>query len=239
MLTAVTVRECTVTAVGCQRYRPQAMTAERATAPRAPDGSVQQPGHRERLIAAMAQSIEEKGYRQTVVGDVVRIARTSRRNFYQHFKDREACFLAVFDEANEDAIAQIAAAVQPDRQWEEQVDAALGTYLNVVAARPRLWQSFARELPALGREGAARQRAAIGRFAELLVTLVESGREAQPELETRPLTSDMALLIVGGLRELIVSAAEQGRDPRELRPVAAHTIKAILSATVFEGGKGT
>ena len=103
-----------------------------------------------------------------------------------------------------------------------------------MAARPRLWQSFARELPALGQEGAERQRATITRFAELLVTLVESGRQAQPELHTQPLTNDMALNIVGGLRELIVSAAEQGRDPRELRPVAEQTVKAILGATVFE-----
>jgi AcrR family transcriptional regulator len=208
------------------------MTPEQTTTQSPLDGH--QPSHRERLIAAMARSIEEKGYRETFVGDVVRIARTSRRNYYQHFKDREACFLAVFDEANAEAIAQIAAAVQPERPWEEQVDAALGTYLEVVAARPRLWQSFARELPALGQEGAERQRATISRFAELLVTLVESGRQAQPELHTQPLTNDMALIIVGGLRELIVSAAEQGRDPRELRPVAEQTVKAILGATVFD-----
>jgi hypothetical protein len=97
-----------------------------------------------------------------------------------------------------------------------------------------LWQSFARELPATGQEGAARQRAAITRFAELLITLIESGRKAQPELGSQPLTMDLALIIVGGLRELVVSAGEQGRDLRELRPVAAQTIKAILRATVFE-----
>ena len=53
----------------------------------------QQRSHRERLIAAMAASIEEKGYRETFVGDVVRIARTSRRTYYEHFRDRDACFL--------------------------------------------------------------------------------------------------------------------------------------------------
>lgn len=193
----------------------------------------ERPGHRERLIAAMAESIEEKGYRNTLVADVVRIARTSRRTYYEHFRDRDACFLAVFDDANAGAIARIAAAVRPESPWEEQVDAALRAYLDVIVARPRLWQSFARELPALGREGAARQRAAMARFAELLVGLVESGRRAQPELYTNALTLDMALIIVGGLRELVISAAEQGRDMRELRPTAAQTIKGILRATVL------
>ncbi len=191
-------------------------------------------GHRERLIAAMAESIEQKGYRETFVGDVVRIARTSRRNFYEHFKDREACFLALFDTANREVADAVAAAVQPEQPWEEQVDAALGTYLEAMVARPALWMSFARELPALGREGAARQRATIARFAELLVSLVESGRRAQPEIGSGPLTIEMATIIVGGLRELIVSAAEQGRDIRQLRPVAAQTIKAILGAAVIQ-----
>jgi AcrR family transcriptional regulator len=192
-----------------------------------------QPGHRERLIAAMAQSIEEKGYRETFVADVVRIARTSRRNYYEHFKDRDACFLALFDAANDRVIEQVAAAVRPEQPWEEQVDAALGAYLEAVLARPALWQSFARELPALGSEGAARQHATISRFAQLLVNLVESGRQARPEVGTAPLKMDMALIIVGGLRELIVSAAEQGRDVRELQPIAARTIKAILGASVL------
>jgi AcrR family transcriptional regulator len=204
------------------------MSTRSATEP-----ATERPGHRERLIAAMAESIEEKGYRETFVADVVRLARTSRRTYYEHFRDREAGFLAVFDDANAGAIARIAAAVRPEDPWEEQVDAALGAYLDVIVARPRLWQSFARELPALGRDGAARQRATMGRFAELLVGLVESGRRAQPELASNPMTMDLALIIVGGLRELIISAAEQGRDLRELRPVAAQTIKAILSASVL------
>jgi AcrR family transcriptional regulator len=190
-------------------------------------------GHRERLIAAMAASIQEKGYRQTVVADVVRLARTSRRNYYEHFEDRDACFLALFDATNDALIEHIAASVQPERPWEEQVDDALGAYLDAVAGRPALWQSFVRELPALGEAGAARQRAAIERFADLLVSLVESGRRRQPELGARPLTMDMAVIIVGGMRELVVIASEQGRDVRELRPVAGQAVKAILSATLL------
>jgi hypothetical protein len=45
---------------------------------------------------------------------------------------------------------------------------------------------------------------------------------------------DMAIIIAGGIRELVVIAAEQGRDVRELRPIAAQTVKAILSAAVLE-----
>src|ERR1700739_1979194 len=79
-------------------------------------------GHRERLIAAMAASIEEKGYRDTTVADVVRLARTSRRNFYEHFADRDACFLALFDATNEAMMVQIADAVHSDQPLHDQAD---------------------------------------------------------------------------------------------------------------------
>jgi AcrR family transcriptional regulator len=193
--------------------------------------------HRERLLDAMGQSIEERGYRETFVTDVVRIARTSRRNFYENFADREACFLAVFDWAHEEMMAAVAAAASPDQPWERQVDKALDAWLGVLSTRPKLWWSFARELPALGAEGTARQRTGITRFADLLVALVESGRRKQPRLGVRALTRDQAIIIVGGLRELIISATEEGRDIRELRPAAAETIVAILGA-VMVGGRG-
>jgi AcrR family transcriptional regulator len=188
-------------------------------------------GHRERLLAAMAASIEQKGYRETFVGDVVRIARTSRRSFYENFSDREDCFLALFDWTVDGVMAQVAAAVRAESPWEEQVDSALAAWLDSLAARPKLWTSFTRELPAAGQEGAARQHAGVLRFAELLVALVEAGRRRQPQLEAKSLTIEEAIIIVGGLRELAVTASEQGRDVRELRPLAARTVNAILDAT--------
>lgn len=192
-----------------------------------------EPSHRDRLIAAMATSIEGKGYRDTTVADVVRAARTSRRTFYEHFEDREACFLALFDAVNDETMERIAAAVQPDRPLEEQVDAALDAYLDSITAHPALYRSFVRELPGLGQAGADRQLAVIERFAQLLVELVESGRREQPGLGARPLTMDTAVMIVGGLRELAVISLQQGRDVRELRSTAAQTVKAILAGTLL------
>ena len=190
-------------------------------------------GHRERLIAAMAASIQEKGYRDTTVADVVRIARTSRRNFYEHFGDRDACFLALFDATNEAMMGEVAAAVHPDRPLDEQVDAAVDAYIDSVARKPALYASFVRELPGLGQAGADRGLATLERFAALLVTLVEFGREIQPELAVRPLDTDTAIIIVGGLRELAVISLQRGRDVRELRASAGATVKAILRGTLL------
>ena len=189
--------------------------------------------HRDRLIAAMAAAIEEKGYRETTVADVVRIARTSRRTFYEHFDDRDACFLALFDAVNDATMERIAAAVSPDQPMDEQVDRALAAYIDSVTSHPALYQSFVRELPGLGREGADRGLAVVERFARLLIDLVESGRAAQPELLARPLSMDAAVMIVGGLRELAVIALQQGRDLHEIPASAGAMVKAMLSGELL------
>jgi AcrR family transcriptional regulator len=193
----------------------------------------QRGSHRERLIDAMASSIEHSGYRETTVADVVRIARTSRRTFYQHFEDREACFLALFDAVNEQMMAQVAAAVRPEKPLEDQVDSALDAYVAGVTAQPALYRSFVHELPSLGRAGADRMLAVTERFAELLVALVESARSQQPTVAARPLTMDTAIMIVGGLRELAVIYLQRERDLNELRASAGETIKAILAGALL------
>jgi AcrR family transcriptional regulator len=196
-------------------------------------GRDQPGGHRERLIAAMADSIAQRGYRDTTVADVVRLARTSRRNFYEHFVDRDACFLALFDATNESLMAEIAEAVDPSATLDEQVDTAVDTYIASVLDRPELYHRFVRELPGLGDAGAERAQAALEGFAQLLIGLVDSGRRAQPELTARSLDMDTAIIIVGGLRELLVIALQRRRDMRELRASAGQTIKVILSGTLL------
>ncbi len=189
--------------------------------------------HRERLIEAMSASIEQNGYRRTTVADVVRIARTSRRTFYEHFEDRDACFLALFDAVNDATMDAISAAVHPNRPFEEQVDSAVEAYIDSITAHPALYRSFVRELPGLGQPGADRQLAVIERFAQLLVNLVEYARREQPELEARALSMDVAIMIVGGLRELAVISLQHGRDMREVRHGAGTTVKAILSGALL------
>jgi len=121
-------------------------------------------GHRERLIAAMGISVEEKGFRNTAVSDVVRIARTSRRSFYEHFADRDACFLALFEATTEEMTRAIRRAVRSRDAWEEQVDAALEAYFASVAARPKLFRSFTREPSRIFR---FRSRARLGNYSAL------------------------------------------------------------------------
>jgi AcrR family transcriptional regulator len=184
-------------------------------------------GHRDRLLAGMAQSIREQGFRQTTVADVVRLARTSRRTFYVHFEDREACFLELFDVMSEGLLAQIAAAADPELGWEEQVERALGAYLEAMGSEPALMRSYVREVAGLGERGYEKMRAIAERGARQLVELVERARERRPELE--PLSFETATIVAGGFRELIMFGIDEGGDLSELHRPAADLIKAVLA----------
>jgi AcrR family transcriptional regulator len=193
---------------------------------RADAGNAPGAGHRERLLDAMAASIREHGYRGTTVADVVRRARTSRRTFYQHFEDRDACFLELFDLANADLADRIAKAVNPDVPWPEQVDLTIGAYIDEVAAEPELALAFTHELTAIGDLGAERQRRELERFADLLVALVAAVGAAHPKVE--PIQKTTAIMITGGLREVVAYGLENDQDLDGIKVAAAGLIKAVL-----------
>jgi AcrR family transcriptional regulator len=53
---------------------------------------------RSRLIAGMAKVLEQRALSELYADDVVREAGVSKRTFYQHFPNKEACFLALYRE---------------------------------------------------------------------------------------------------------------------------------------------
>ena len=54
---------------------------------------------RERLLEAAMRVVAEKGYGAMTIGDLTKEAGVSRTTFYELFEDKEACFLAAYDNA--------------------------------------------------------------------------------------------------------------------------------------------
>jgi AcrR family transcriptional regulator len=180
--------------------------------------------HRDRLLAAMAESIRADGFQGTTVADVVRRARTSRRTFYQHFEDRESCYLALFDVVTERVLDAIGEAGTGEGPWTERVDRTLAAYFGVLVAEPELTRSYMQEMPAMD-GGAAHVRAGNERAARQLVRMAAEAGEHDPSV--RPLPFEAALVVVGGLRELVLWALDEGRDLGELHAVAGDLLRRI------------
>ncbi len=62
---------------------------------------------RERLLEAAVRVVAAKGYGAMTVGDLTKEAGVSRTTFYELFEDKEACFLAAYDNAVEVLVRRV------------------------------------------------------------------------------------------------------------------------------------
>ncbi len=185
--------------------------------------------HETRLLEGMADAITEKGYAATTIADVVRHAHVSKRTFYEHFEDKEACFLALYVFASESALAVIAEAARADLPWRERIETSTRAYLDALAERPALTRTLLVEIQAAGPRALELRRHVMQRFADQLRALLDQAREEHPEL--RALSPALSTAIVGGINELTLLAVEEGRTDRlaELTDTAVELLLAVLT----------
>jgi AcrR family transcriptional regulator len=183
---------------------------------------------RRRLLGGLSASIAERGYRETTIADIVRHARTSKRTFYQEFSGKEECFIELLHTSNQEMIAHIMAAVDPEAFWHKQIQQAIGAYVEVLEARPAVMLSWIRELPALGPMVRSVQRHGIEQFIEMMVTI--SSNPGFQRDNIAPASRQMALILVGGLRELAALTVEDNRDVREIVDTAVAASIALVAA---------
>ncbi len=188
--------------------------------------TAEQGGFRQRLLDGLAASIEADGYRNTTVADVVRRARTSRRTFYEHFDSKEACFVALLTDANTEMIRQISSAVDARAPWPRQVRQAITTWIACAESQPAITLSWIRDVPSLGTAARELQREVMSAFVTMIQTLCDT--EEWRSVRTEPVSEQLALILLGGLRELIATTVEDGRRVSEMTEVAVRASIALL-----------
>jgi AcrR family transcriptional regulator len=191
--------------------------------PRADAGAT---AFRLRLLDGLANSITERGYRATTVADVVRHAKTSKRTFYDEFASKEECFVELLRANNEDLIAHITAASDPEATPEDQVDAAVGAYVEHIESRPAITLSWIREAPALGDLARPLNRVAMQQLTDMLVAISVSPGFQRAGLDA--ISRPLALILLGGLRELTARLVEDDQDVRGIVEPAVTAARAIL-----------
>jgi AcrR family transcriptional regulator len=164
---------------------------------------------RQRMIDSMAKVVADKGYASTTVGDVVAGAGVSRKTFYEHFRDKEDCFLAAFD-SGVDALLDAIAAAQPDEPTRMSlVRARVRAYLVTLAARPEFACAFLIEVFAAGPRALERRGRVHARFEQLLSSLHAEARREFPDL--RPVSDTVWVAAVGALNEVVSQHVREGR----------------------------
>ncbi|MEZ0367237.1 TetR/AcrR family transcriptional regulator [Mycobacterium sp. pUA109] len=184
-------------------------------------------GFRSRLLEAMRACIAENGYTATTVADVVRCARTSRRTFYEHFVDKEDCFVAVLTDDNATLIRQISTSVDPKLPWQEQIRQAVTAWINYAESHPAMMLSWIRDAPRLGATMRDLQRQFMEGFIAMMQTL--SSTDHLRAAGIAPVPRQRAIMLLGGLRELTATTLEQGGQMTDIADEAVQAAEVLLA----------
>jgi len=180
---------------------------------------------RERLLAAIADSLDERGYDGTTVSAIAGRAGVSKSDFYRQFGSKDACFLAAYDAAVERLRAGVLSACAAEAEWAEGVCAGIGAALAGLAAEPG-------QANLLLVEGLRAGPTVCGRFQHAVESFVPHLRDGAPGRSGSgrpPEAADEA--VVGGIASLLgrrVLAGETARLDRFFPELAEFALAPYL-----------
>jgi AcrR family transcriptional regulator len=154
---------------------------------------------RERLIAGLAEAIDENGYSGTTIAHITRHAAVSRRTFYEHFASKDECFVAAYDTVMAELRERVGQAFEEEEDWPHAVKAGIAAMLHFLAAEPHLARLCMVEALVAGPVVVERYDSAIQSF----VPYFQSGREGRPPEVLARLSPTTEEALVGGMMSLI------------------------------------
>jgi len=156
---------------------------------------------RERLIVAMLNAAAELGYLETNVQDVIERAGVSRPTFYEHFSNKEDCFLSAFDTSATRLSKKVEVAVRKGGAvWRDRVRLGLEAVLKFAVREPDTARTMVVEARAASAAAVRRRVELLDEFARCLD---EQARELLPDAP--PQTPVTASGIIGGVESLLYS----------------------------------
>jgi AcrR family transcriptional regulator len=165
---------------------------------------------RQRLLEGMIDAIGEKGYAATTVSDVIRRAGVSRKAFYEHFANKEECFLATYDSIAAVGRRGVSRAFHRAEGLPDSVQAALGELIELAIARPQALRVLMVEIGAAGPAGIERREQLVVRYEDFLRESL--GLPPGPGAIPNPILRG----VVGGILHVIYTHLRRG-ERKQLR----------------------
>jgi AcrR family transcriptional regulator len=167
---------------------------------------------RGRLLDAMAQAVSEHGYGAVTVAQVVAGAGVSRKTFYEQFRDKEDCFLSLYDTGIAYVLGRIEETLRTE-PGDQSPPARLGTgmraFLAVLSEEPAFSKAIILEVHAAGARALLRRRATLEAFAQRYEDINTEARAANPSVPA--LDHDIAIALVAAIVELAGIRIADGR----------------------------
>jgi AcrR family transcriptional regulator len=172
--------------------------------PRGPHGldrEIVLASQRGRLLTAFVEQAADRGHAAVTISDIVRGAGTAKRTFYEHFRDKDDCFLQAFDVASQIVVGALIDTVADERDPVRRIERGVRAYLGALVDHPEFARLFLTHMRAAGPQLADRYTQWVEMIAEVLVQWRTESRRTRPELP--PLTPLQALAGISAINEIV------------------------------------
>jgi AcrR family transcriptional regulator len=159
----------------------------------------------QRIRMAVSQLVCQRGYSALTVPAISAAAGVSNQTFYELFADKQAAFLATFDDGALRAFATTQAAFESQPDWPAAIWAGVNALLAFLRSEPAFARLAFGELLGPGPPAYARAEAALDAFASFL----DPARPLRPELPTALLKA-----IAGGVWSVVEHQVSHGQTDR-------------------------
>ncbi|MGQ4598275.1 TetR family transcriptional regulator [Nocardia sp. R6R-6] len=190
---------------------------------------------RGRLVEAMVGCVDSKGYPATTLTDLVARARVSRTTFYDHFANKEECFVEAVHTGVDIVASRIAeelAQLPPDSDAYAKIESIVVTFCRTIATEPDFARLVLVESFRVNQAAVGYRDLAVDRFAQLYRLFYDEARAADPML---PEVSDELIALIpdaiGERTRRVIVADGPARVP-DLAPLFVRFVMTTLGLPV-------
>jgi AcrR family transcriptional regulator len=154
---------------------------------------------RERIFEGLESAMGAKGYGDTSVADIIKIATVSRQTFYELFTSKQDCFLASYGR-RQGAVIEAMLDAPADGPPIRRFGALLRNYLSVMSADPGLSRLYLIGVYTAGPEAMAKRLELQQQFVEGVATIFDAQSE-QDMFMCRALVASISTMVTNALIE--------------------------------------
>lgn len=179
--------------------------------PRGPHGldrDVVMASQRGRLLTAFVDEAAEKGYHTVTISDIVARAGTAKRTFYEHFRDKEGCFLQAIEAGTAIVISAIVKAGDAVEDPIERIEVGVRAYLDTLVEMSNFTRLLLTDAIGGGQPVALRWKQWMELLADGLVTWRRESRVKHPDLPE--ISKLQAVTVLSGINELLRFEIQHG-----------------------------
>lgn len=152
-------------------------------------------GKRQRILQGMLEAVGTRGYERATVDDAIAAAGLYEQAFYDHFADKEDCYLQAVDAGCAWMELAMREAAAGRETWREQLRGALTGLLRFLDEQPQVGRALLVEVHTAGASAVDRRTEAMQRASVLMDRAREESDGGAPAISAEAVVAGILAVL--------------------------------------------